>query len=392
MEHLKHWQSSLQDHEEISWLYPNHLRLKSLHVFMRHGHRTPLRNIQPFGTSWNLCHDSEFKAFVFRYEENSTVEFPLKYETVDGNSAIGDSLSHFQGNCYNGQLTDLGRRSMSAFGTVFKEFYVKQLGFLPEIPTGDQVFLRSTDFNRTIESLQSFVKGAFPSPAVHYTIHTRREEDENLYDNSKYCPRLKTLLSQFKGSYQKNSLSGQSHSSHFLYDNLICRLSHDIPISTDELPLEKLHQLESEAVEEWFSRWDLSSASHPDLPQREEAARLGFGRLLKEINGKLYDPSSSNKLLHVYAAHDTTIGGLLSIFQLYKDKKWPPFGSNLVLELLETSRGERTDGSSFVRLKYNGKPLQLPFCRQDPLMICPLEVFTEYIQKLFPLNYKEECK
>lgn len=56
------------------------------------------------------------------------------------------------------------------------------------------VYVRSTNFTRTIESARCLVTGLFGADGRHVHVITEDENREELYPNTKMCPRLKELF------------------------------------------------------------------------------------------------------------------------------------------------------------------------------------------------------
>lgn len=61
-----------------------------------------------------------------------------------------------------GELTPLGMNQEYQLGKSFRARYVDQLGFLPPQYGINKIYVRSTDYNRTIMSAQSFLCGLYP--------------------------------------------------------------------------------------------------------------------------------------------------------------------------------------------------------------------------------------
>jgi len=99
----------------------------------------------------------------------------------------------------------------------------------------------------------------------------------------------------------------------------------------------------------------------------------------------------------LYSAHDSTIGPLLAGYKLL-DGSWPPFASNIAIELFErTKPNPKTSecDNHFVRVRYLNKPMKLPECEKEAIgdgTYCPLSRFEEISSQFIPKNYQEECE
>ena len=75
------------------------------------------------------------------------------------NASIWDKYGGF------GQLTSAGANQMTEFGTFFKEYYQDQVIF-----DETDLFAKSTDYNRTVQSSQAFLKGMFGNNSIPISV------------------------------------------------------------------------------------------------------------------------------------------------------------------------------------------------------------------------------
>ena len=78
-----------------------------------------------------------------------------------------------------GQLTSLGVKQMIEFGDFFKSYY-KDLQF-----EQSKVFARSTDYERTILSTYSFMRGLFGKNSIPVYTNPRKLDKVRLFFKSK---------------------------------------------------------------------------------------------------------------------------------------------------------------------------------------------------------------
>lgn len=184
---------------------PANLQLEQVHVYVRHGERTPvgIRLAGPpanIPEHWMMCKTARrFKAAVtgFVNANPDTGEVPQTRKVVerrDGKSADGE--------CLLGELTDIGRQSTFSFGRGLRRLYIEKLGFLPDtIQDTKAVYFRTTNIPRTTESLQQIIHGLYPTskchPAAIPPILIRNGKDENLIGNTYGYKRLEILLVSF---------------------------------------------------------------------------------------------------------------------------------------------------------------------------------------------------
>ena len=60
------------------------------------------------------------------------------------------------------ELSDIGKRSLYLLGAKVKKRYVDDYKLISETYNPQEIYIRSTDVNRTIESIQSFLQGLYP--------------------------------------------------------------------------------------------------------------------------------------------------------------------------------------------------------------------------------------
>ncbi|CAM9679794.1 unnamed protein product [Ascophyllum nodosum] len=149
--------------------------------------------------------------------------------------------------------------------------------------------------------------------------------------------------------------------------------------------------------------------------EREETAQLYAGPLLalllknlRSFNGEVEEPAAERndqgptprgKSVQVYSGEVDTVGGILAALNV-TDWAWPPYASNIVLELwkrteteeilVRTTEGGQVEAELFVRLLYNGRVVRPSFCERDE---CPLQSFEKHIMEfLMPENLGEACR
>ena len=92
--------------------------------------------------------------------------------------------------------------------------------------------------------------------------------------------------------------------------------------------------------------------------------------------------------LCIYSAHDSTLIGLLCVFQLEQPAAWPEYGSALKIELIrEEEEGEKRNINEascqhWVRFSLNGQLLRSTWCTNDknePFSMVPLSDLIEMI-------------
>ncbi|ORZ08631.1 histidine phosphatase superfamily [Absidia repens] len=407
---------------------PEDIELAYLQVVHRHGERTPVRSRleKLIPSTWNLC-DANRAMFATILDFNQQkgqpndgipARFaPLQRLAEKNGSSEKEQVTHPAGACYYGQLTNLGRQSMTALGSRLRELYVEKYNYLPDQFDAKQIYIRSTDYARTQESVQQMIAGGlYPS---------EKRSDDAIIQIRTRCLRLRQLSKQFHATVSEmhkdlsTSLSNRlkkhvghvsldSHpSANGVFDTVVAAKVHgfDLPKEFDDQVIRDLEQI---VVDEWFYSHIVSN----------EVRRLGLGRLMGDIRDRMirradgtdHKVGEQDYKLAVYSGHDTTIGPLLIILGGY-DNRWPPFGSSIIFELYKT-KGSTTNSNKigwfgsnkkehddhFVRVRFNSKILQLPGCAEKgkhhsngDQSLCTLEAFKKIVKDQIPDDWTAEC-
>ncbi|KAL0091912.1 histidine phosphatase superfamily [Phycomyces blakesleeanus] len=401
---------------ELDAHYPKDLKLKLLQVVHRHGERTPVRRRleHMFPPIWNMCDTNRQLMSTITSMDGLDAK-----SQVIGIERIVDRPHQFTADnaCYYGQLTNLGRNSMSLLGTRLREIYVDKLGFLPDRYDEKTIYIRSSDYPRTQESVQQLVAGGLYPPTKReddfkLKLRIRDPRDDNMFPNPN-CRKLRTLAKEFNKTVSVlckdeleivsdqlkpyvDTVSLSSHpSANGVLDTLISAKTHGFSLPatvTDDV----LQRLEAVVVKEWF----YGAMESPVV------RRLGMGRLMGDIRDRMVnratrldkDTPEADHQLAIYSGHDTTVGPLLIILNGF-DERWPPFGSSVIFELFEkeTAKWFGTKTEHFVRVRYNDKLLELPGCAgsgdhlAEDKSICTLEAFQKIVKDSIPEDWEQEC-
>lgn len=404
---------------------PSNLKLEQVHVYVRHGERTPVgvrmadppANIPAF---WNLCKTGRrFKAAVTGNNNASeTLEVLRLSERRDGDA--------HEGECSLGELTDVGRKSTLQVGKELRKLYVDRLGLLPDIlDSHDLAYFRSTNMPRTIESLQQVLHGLYPTSKIQQgfvpQVRTRHPIDENLFGNTGACSRLAELaiafnlaatkdnnpkLEQFDSKLSKYvggnpiRIDGKPRLSGIL-DTVRAADAHGIRVPPEFYDPKIVSVLETAICDEWFRGY-----------KDHEFRRLAMGRLLSEMSEGMTAIANGTTApkIRVLACHDTTLAGLCTTLDVFNNR-WPDFTASITFELFSETLPQPTQSvfslgvfarkpiaNRFVRMRYQNRNLALPACASpgDHLPgspeFCTLAAFQEHVRKLTPDDWEKECK
>ncbi|KAJ1725397.1 hypothetical protein LPJ53_000435 [Coemansia erecta] len=392
--------------------YPRNVSVVHVNVINRHGERTPGNHKIPAISPehWNLCehgntlHGEFLRAVGLLAPQDPATgsgaqmqasahtppwhNFIFNKETRDMSGLIGASSSgkgpsdgsvHTAATCAFGQLTDLGRASMTALGAHMRALYVDALGFLPPTPrqaadggpTGD-LYLRATTYTRTFESLQQMLGGLYPSQPLGsplFRVNVRPSNHESVYPGFG-CARLRPLFAHFNSASRRlhageldgiyaemlgiPALRQQVETGHSswqdrftipIMDTVAAVHAHALPApaAIDDAFVTRLAQ--ASAIEYQHSAW-----------KSAPLARMVIGRLVHECVDHIVAAVEGDRAaddqrsrMAIYSAHDTTLGPLLAVMgsggdpgdpsaETPEGMVWPQFASSMRIELLKDAR------------------------------------------------------
>ncbi|XP_024899419.1 prostatic acid phosphatase isoform X2 [Pteropus alecto] len=309
-----------------------------------------------------VAKELKFVTLVFRHGDRSPIEtFP--------NDPIKES-SWPQG---FGQLTQLGMEQHYELGEYLKTRYGK---FLNESYKHQQVYIQSTDVDRTLMSAMTNLAALFPpegisvwNPSLPWQpipVHTvPLSEDRDFVET----------LPKLAGYHGKDLFGIWSK----VYDPLFCERVHNftLPSWATGDAMTKLKELS-----------ELSLLSLYGIHKQKEKSRLQGGVLIDEILNNMEratQPLNHRKLV-MYSAHDTTVSGLQMALDVFNGIL-PPYASCHLMELYLEK------GEYFVEMYYRNEtqhepyPLTLPGCTHS----CPLRKFAELVASVIPEDWPTEC-
>uniref|UniRef100_A0A452TZ89 acid phosphatase n=1 Tax=Ursus maritimus TaxID=29073 RepID=A0A452TZ89_URSMA len=274
-----------------------------------------------------------------------------------------------------------------AFGLLLQPTSDPAVVPLPAFSPPPQVYVRSTDFDRTLESAQANLAGLFPEAAPGRSeaawrpipVHTVPvTEDKLLRFPMRSCPRYHELLREatWQGlsgrgeedfltrleNYTGLSLVGEPlRRAWKVLDTLMCQQAHGLPLPSWASPnvLRTLAQISA-----------LDIGAHVGPPRAAEKAQLTGGILLDAILGNFSRVQRLGLPLKMvmYSAHDSTLLALQGALGLY-DGHTPPYAACLGFEFRRRLGDPDEDaGNVTISLFYRNDstglplPLSLPGC------------------------------
>ncbi|KAJ7512066.1 histidine phosphatase superfamily [Mycena galericulata] len=399
---------------------PQDLQLEQVHVYVRHGERTPVGiRLAPFiPENWIMCKTGRQR--IDADDLGGMARTKRVVERRDGTAT--------EGLCLLGELTDIGRQSTSNYGAALRSLYIDRLGFLPDsLQTRGEVYFRSTNMPRTIESLEQVIHGLYPTtkcnPSVLPTLLVRNGRDENLLGNTMTCKRLEYLqigfaqaaaaaynqtlepLDKYISKYLDGRpirIDGRPRASGVL-DTVRAAVAHGVKVPPEFEEKSIIDVIEQAVVNEWFA------------DKTHEVRRLGMGPLFSDLSRKMQQKVERGaedplKIL-VHSTHDTALAAMCSTLDVF-DEKWPAFTASITFELFKKTQPDAKRSylqtvlspfkptetpEYFVRMRYQNKNMALPVCAEEGKHLagfpefCTLAAFRERVKELTPADWDNEC-
>ncbi|XP_056376627.1 prostatic acid phosphatase [Hyla sarda] len=309
-----------------------------------------------------------------------------------------------------GQLTELGIEQHYELGMYLRKRYS---GFLNETYSRHEVYVRSTDMDRTLMSAQANLAGLYPPVGKQVwnknitwrpiPVHTVPLSDDHLLSMPlKNCPKYYKLQNETYKSKEFHDLVNP-------YKDFINSLQNETGYSSKELneaykwwtvyDALLCEQIHNYTLPDWATKdvmGNLSKLSNIGMStlygvyKHHEKSRLQGGVLvssiLKNITYAATKPSSNLKLM-MYSGHDTTIAALQMALNV-SNGKIPPYTACHIFELYKAADGEYTV-EMYYRNDSSVDPylITLPGCSSS----CPLANFTELTSSIIVEDWEKEC-
>ncbi|CAB1351867.1 unnamed protein product, partial [Coregonus sp. 'balchen'] len=252
---------------------------------------------------------------------------------------------------YPGQLTTVGMQQLYEQGERLRKRYIQATAFLNPTFSPTEVYVRSTNIVRTIDSAKCLVAGLFhQSQSDMVPILTTEAESEILYYHG--CRLLKLL-------------SGHRWAASSTLPDIAADLRSIKSTSGHRCPTNGLTSSSPGLLEE-HSGAESCGDDLPHLRTQQE----GEPAAVDNIEDKLQDTTSEpNRKLFLYSAHDTTLIPCLMALGIF-DMRWPPYAADITLELHQ----HRQTKEAFVKVSYIGQDHLIPGCNG---VYCPLQEFKQ---------------
>ncbi|XP_048367335.1 prostatic acid phosphatase [Sphaerodactylus townsendi] len=310
-----------------------------------------------------------------------------------------------------GQLTTLGMRQQYELGQYIKKRYSD---FLSPTYKREEIYIQSTDVDRTIMSAQANLAGLFPptteeiwNPQIPWQpipVHVVPKSFNPLFFYPRLdCPRFVKLM---KESFSSGAFKLQLKNYMPLLGLIASKLRYDaktlLDLNThilwnfyDTLFVQKLHRrrnphwADERMMGKLKSLIELAISTLFGEPKREEKSQLQGGLLVKDILKRIdnFVSNADPRKMMMYSAHDTTLIALQSALNVY-DRKLPPYAACHIFELYQERNGQYTVEMQYLTsVTRAATPLTLPGCSRA----CPLDKFKQLLQPIIVDDWQAEC-
>uniref|UniRef100_A0A914IAN6 Acid phosphatase n=1 Tax=Globodera rostochiensis TaxID=31243 RepID=A0A914IAN6_GLORO len=256
-----------------------------------------------------------------------------------------------------GELTTKGMGQLFRLGQWIRRRY--DGGFLSPEYNNYELYVRSSDFNRTLMSAQALLAGLYPprtnktfTPDLNwqpFPVHTEpREIDRVIFDGTN-CD---AMVAEEQSVFNSAEVKAIERSNIEFLSFLAAQSGFErMPLPLREMryvfdPITCIHlNGEGKELPKWANAsvidriWQLNDISSAYLYNTTKMARFRAGVLFTEILermksiqngfGAKYD---SRQRMHAYSAHDTTLAGVLAAFGI-RPSPFPRFATALFIEL-----------------------------------------------------------
>lgn len=313
-----------------------------------------------------------------------------------------------------GELTGLGMTMLHDLGERLRAEYVgpsaQNANFLSEHYDASQIYCRSSDVHRTLQSATSLEYALFPlgegpnNTVAHASalpasfqpipISTVPTAQDNLLVGVDWananCPNVQAALQRIITSPAWEEKAAANRDLFAALTNIT-----GLPVSMltatmvlDVFVCYQAHQYDNFAAVTpamWQQLQDLVKWIYARSMTDYGVLRTQISTLMTAIRGYLDAAASGTsplRFVHL-SGHDTTVMPTLAALQIW-DGELIPYAANIVFELRRP-----TDGLPYVTISYQGQPMQLPFCNNQTQ--CPLSVLDRYLRNYDAVNLAAWC-
>ncbi|XP_015610426.1 prostatic acid phosphatase [Cephus cinctus] len=302
-----------------------------------------------------------------------------------------------------GQLTNLGRHRHLLLGRWLRNRYEH---LLPDTYSLYDIYVRSTDVDRTLMSAEANLAGLYPPKDkqiwdndikwMPIPIHTIPEKQDNLLAAKKYCPKYDYEIEKLKNSPEIQRINKENEKLYiYLTEHSGKKIDslESIEYLYDTLSIENIFNL---TLPKWttpvfpykmqkLASMDFKLPAYNKILQRLKSGLLlgeMINHMVKKQEGALYP----DRKLWIYSAHDTTVANLLMTLGVF-DEHCPPYTATVLMELRVNTKEQYFVTISYKNSSAEPTLLTIPGC----LALCPLHQFVKLTKDTIPEDWEKEC-
>ncbi|XP_062121652.1 LOW QUALITY PROTEIN: prostatic acid phosphatase [Drosophila sulfurigaster albostrigata] len=304
-----------------------------------------------------------------------------------------------------GQLTNRGKQQHYELGKWLRKRYNSLLSTRFDI---DQIYIQSTDVDRTLMSAQSNLAGLYEPVGEDVwndqikwqpiPVHTMPEKYDAIIGAKADCPAFDYYLSILQESAEfKAKLERFKDLFFYLSQNS----GRPVKTFTEAQYLNNtlfIEQLYNKTLPVWtqkvYGGADLTYVSNFAFSintYTRQLARLKTGPLLKDIltrfSKKIEKQLHPDRTVFVYSAHDTTIANLLNTLNLFQLHS-PPYTACIMFELRVNDQNKPLVSLFYKNTTAEPLPMDIPGCGVS----CPLEKLFQLYEDVLPVDWDAECQ
>jgi hypothetical protein len=293
-----------------------------------------------------------------------------------------------------GQLTALGMQQEYQLGLNLKQRYKIDTPLLPTHYHPNTIYIRSTDYDRTIMSALSLLMGLYPlgtgpnladskpalpanyQPIPIHTVPTAQDtaflidmdSDEiaqvvsnHVYTRADWKEKSKQLEPKFARWSELTGLPVESlEDVLYIADTLNTYLAHDVPLP------EGLSKQEAQEIIE-AGQWTHATLFKPQ-PMGQITGKRALQNIVEYLQHAVEHKTKTKFVL--LSAHDVTLLAVMSALHVPLESS-PPYASDLNFSLYESDSGAYS-----ISIMYNNKPVNIPGCQRN---VCDWNEFLKSI-------------
>ncbi|KAL6262448.1 hypothetical protein P5V15_007534 [Pogonomyrmex californicus] len=301
-----------------------------------------------------------------------------------------------------GQLTNLGKHQHLLLGRWLRKRYSH---FLSDVYTPYDIYVQSTDVDRTLMSAEANLAGLYPPVKnqvwdnikwMPIPVHTVPEKEDYVLRASKRCPRYdyeleKVMTSPEMERVRKANAKLYAYLTEHTGDNIFSLKTAEHLY--DVLYIERLY---NKTLPQWtesvfpeklkpLAILSFMTESYNKILQRLKSGPL-LGEMIDHMIKKTQHALQPDRKIWMYSAHDETVANMLMTLNLF-EPHCPPYTATILIELRTNSENQYFVTVSYKNTTEESILMTLPGC----VTLCPLYDFINLTRNAIPEDWEKEC-